>query len=317
MMPRVKKRVLILRRPQPFNPRALGIGNLLTPSLEDRIQAGLAKRLPNRSVVVGESWAGPQDFEILVPIVEGVEIPPLLRGFDLESMKQKAAVSDFPIDPMSDARRNRKRIIWVGVEGYPVTSSPFSDLLDTTLSIRDKTFEEDLDKLAQAIDEAPPSFSLADIYAGTASTSETATTSKADSRPQFDVFLCHNSGDKPVIRDINKRLTSRGVRCWLDEEQSRPGTEWQELLERQIESIQSAAVFVGPSGVGPWHNREMKVFINEFVERECKVIPVILEGVKTVPKLPLFWKGLTWVDFRNKEPDPLDQLFWGITGVRI
>ena len=58
-----------------------------------------------------------------------------------------------------------------------------------------------------------------------------------------------------------------------------------------------------------------------FARKEGKA--VIWVGVECTPeislespKLPLFFKGLTWVDFRNKEPDPLKQLIWGITGVR-
>jgi hypothetical protein len=30
----------------------------------------------------------------------------------------------------------------------------------------------------------------------------------------------------------------------------------------------------------------------------------------------LFLRGMTWVDFRAADPDPLAQLIWGITGQR-
>ena len=30
--------------------------------------------------------------------------------------------------------------------------------------------------------------------------------------------------------------------------------------------------------------------------------------------LPVFLQGLTWVDLTVTEPDPIDQLVWGITG---
>ena len=33
-------------------------------------------------------------------------------------------------------------------------------------------------------------------------------------------------------------------------------------------------------------------------------------------KLPLILEGMTWVDFRKQEPDPMKQLIWGITGKR-
>src|ERR1700722_19453942 len=109
----------------------------------------------------------------------------------------------------------------------------------------------------------------------------------------FDVFLCHNAADKPMVRWIAERLRDRDVLPWLDEDELRPGRSWQDELEEQIERIKAAAVFVGPTGLGPWQNREMRAFINEFVVRQCPVIPVLLPGAVT-PVLPVFLKGLTW-----------------------
>ncbi|HKI44417.1 MAG TPA: toll/interleukin-1 receptor domain-containing protein [Balneolales bacterium] len=132
----------------------------------------------------------------------------------------------------------------------------------------------------------------------------------------FDVFMCHNSKDKDAVRALNKQLKTQGLKTWLDEEQLPPGRVWQELLEQQIESIRSVAVFVGAAGVGPWQDVEMRVFLSEFVNRRCPVIPVILSDCTTVPQLPLFMRQFTWVDFRKRMPTPLDQLVWGITGER-
>ncbi|MDD5320453.1 MAG: TIR domain-containing protein [Methylococcales bacterium] len=130
----------------------------------------------------------------------------------------------------------------------------------------------------------------------------------------FDVFLCHNSEDKPEIRRIADDLIKQGIKPWLDERAIRPGTSWQEALEEQIDSIGSATIFVGESGFGPWQNLEMRAFINEFVERKCPVIPAILPSAKTTPPLPILLKSLHYVDFRIPNPDPLIQLKWGITG---
>ena len=52
--------------------------------------------------------------------------------------------------------------------------------------------------------------------------------------------------------------------------------------------------------------------------RKCLVIPVILpEDVPSRRRnCPSFWQDMTWVDFRRKDPDPLERLVWGITGER-
>jgi len=131
----------------------------------------------------------------------------------------------------------------------------------------------------------------------------------------FDVFLCHNNDDKPAVRSIAQQLRQHGILPWLDEAELIPGRSWQEELERQIGSIRTAAVFVGPSGIGPWQNREMRALLNEFVERECPVIPVLLPKA-SAPELPLFLRSMTWVDLRVVESVGMERLIWGIVGRR-
>ena len=133
----------------------------------------------------------------------------------------------------------------------------------------------------------------------------------------YDVFLCHNHEDKPVIRRIAELLLQQGVQPWLDEREMRPGLPWQQVLEQQISMIRSAAVFVGDDGVGPWQRMEIDAFLRQFVQRNCPVIPVLLPDAPVEPQLPLFLGGFTWVDFRKSEPEPLSQLIWGITGKRV
>ncbi|WP_298911526.1 GUN4 domain-containing protein [uncultured Nostoc sp.] len=130
---------------------------------------------------------------------------------------------------------------------------------------------------------------------------------------QYDVFLCHNSKDKPEVIEIAHELTRQGIKPWLDKWALRPGLAWQSLLEEQIENIKSAAVFVGSSGLGPWQSQEMRAFLNEFVERNCPVIPVLLGNTPQQPKLSIFLRGHTWVDFRT-DTEAMENLIWGITG---
>jgi WD40 repeat protein len=132
----------------------------------------------------------------------------------------------------------------------------------------------------------------------------------------FDVFLCHNVRDKLDVKRIGNLLKERGILPWLDEWELPPGQPWQQLLEKQIEQIKSAAVFVGNESVGPWQRQELDAFLREFADRGAPVIPVVLANAPKKPPLPIFLKGMTWVDFRVDDPDPLEQLVWGITGKR-
>jgi GTPase SAR1 family protein len=129
---------------------------------------------------------------------------------------------------------------------------------------------------------------------------------------EFDVFLCHNWEDKPAVRRLAQQLRERGLRPWLDERELRPGLPWQPVLEDVIAGIPAAAVIVG-SRVGPWQDQELAAFLRQFMRRHCPVVPVLLPGAHRLD-LPVFLDGLTWVDLTVTEPDPLDQLEWGITG---
>lgn len=132
----------------------------------------------------------------------------------------------------------------------------------------------------------------------------------------FDVFLCHHSVDKPAVKKIGEQLKAQGILPWLDQWELQPGLPWQRLLEKQIAKIKSAAVFIGKDGIGPWEQMELEAFLREFVRRECPVIPVILADAPKEPQLPIFLQGMTWVDFRKRDPDPMDMLIWGITNKR-
>ena len=130
----------------------------------------------------------------------------------------------------------------------------------------------------------------------------------------YDVFLCHNSKDKEKVKAIGKRLKEYGILPWLDVWDVRPGARWQDVLEQQLKSIKSVAVFIGPSGSGPWQDLEIQRILQHFAKHRRPIIPVILEGRKGHPQFPGFLSLWHMVDMRQDEPDPIEQLIWGITG---
>ena len=130
----------------------------------------------------------------------------------------------------------------------------------------------------------------------------------------FDVFLCYNSRDKSQVMAIGERLKERGVLPWLDIWEIRPGIRWQKELQKNIKSVKSAAVFIGPRGAGPWQELEVESLLQEIARRNRPVIPVILEGRPGIPRLPAFLSSWHMVDMRKPIPDPFEQLLWGITG---
>ncbi len=130
----------------------------------------------------------------------------------------------------------------------------------------------------------------------------------------YDVFLCYNSGDRERVKAVGEQLKELGILPWLDVWEIRPGARWQQALQKQIKSVKSAAVFIGPKGRGPWQDAEVEALLMQLVKRKCPIIPVILEGRQGQPQLPPFLGLLHVVDMRQPDPDPFRQLVWGITG---
>jgi hypothetical protein len=75
----------------------------------------------------------------------------------------------------------------------------------------------------------------------------------------YDVFLSHNSADKDAVEAVARRLEDEAALSpLLDQWHLIPGNPWQEELEQALDAARTCAVFIGPHGVGPWENEEMR-----------------------------------------------------------
>jgi hypothetical protein len=134
---------------------------------------------------------------------------------------------------------------------------------------------------------------------------------------KFDVFLSHNSKDKPAVRELKQLLWARRLVVWLDEDELQPGIPWQQLLEAGIQTSRSVAVLVGKDGLGPWEDEEMRAALELAVRNRRPAIPVLLPGASAEPDLPMFLGNRTWVDLRSGFADEgIARLVWGITGAK-
>ncbi|AFY33551.1 GUN4 domain-containing protein [Calothrix sp. PCC 7507] len=137
-------------------------------------------------------------------------------------------------------------------------------------------------------------------------------------QPQFDVFLAHNSLDKPQVRVVAAALKLRGLEVWIDEEQISPGQIFQVEIQKAIQKVKTAVIFIGKQGLGRWQTIELPTLYSQFMQAEnvTTVIPVLLPDVKEIPKDLLFLTQHHWVSFANgiDDVEALYQLEWGITG---
>ena len=58
-----------------------------------------------------------------------------------------------------------------------------------------------------------------------------------DSAARYDVFLSHNSADKPAVEELARRLVKAGLQPWLDTWNLIPGEPWQEAIEEALREL--------------------------------------------------------------------------------
>ena len=134
--------------------------------------------------------------------------------------------------------------------------------------------------------------------------------------PKFDVFLSHNSVDKPWVSALKDDLQRYGVSVWLDKDEIRPGNLFAQVLEEALAASRAVALIVSPEALASgWVKEEYyRALSLAKAETPLQLIPVILRGAE----LPGFLESRSWIDFRDEAAyaEKVRELVWGITGVK-
>ena len=131
----------------------------------------------------------------------------------------------------------------------------------------------------------------------------------------FDVFLSHNSIDKPWVVQLKDDLTRYGLRVWLDKDEIRPGDLFAQALEEALENCSAIALIISPEAMDSgWVKEEYyrAVSLSKGKQLPLQMIPVILREAE----VPGFVKSRNWIDFRDesKYSENVWRLVWGILG---
>ncbi|MCA8990466.1 MAG: TIR domain-containing protein [Planctomycetaceae bacterium] len=118
-----------------------------------------------------------------------------------------------------------------------------------------------------------------------------------DPHDKYDVFLSHNSSDKPVVERIAELLKEAGIRSFLDKADLNSGLAWQGELAEAIKQSGATAIFYGPSGEGKWQQEERRMALSKAVNTNdhFRVFAVLLPGGES-EQIDPFLKQRTWVD---------------------
>jgi hypothetical protein len=113
------------------------------------------------------------------------------------------------------------------------------------------------------------------------------------------VFLCHASQDKPLVRDLYRRLGAVSwVEPWLDEEKLLPGQDWDLEIEKAVEASDVVIVCVSSSSVTKegYVQKELRKVLDVALEKPEEtifIIPLRLEECE----LPRRLRSWHYVDY--------------------
>ena len=124
---------------------------------------------------------------------------------------------------------------------------------------------------------------------------------------EYDVFISHNSADKPAVELIANTLEAQKLTCFLDKWDILPGDQWMRNLENGLANSRMIVIFIGTNGIGPYQREEIYIALRRKIQqRQDCIIPVLLPGAspEDIAKFSSFLLGINALRFYDLE-DPL------------
>jgi len=126
-----------------------------------------------------------------------------------------------------------------------------------------------------------------------------------DTKRPLKVFLCHASQDKPVVRELSRRLASEGwIDPWVDEKKLLPGQDWRLKIEEAVETSDIVIICLSNNSVTKegYVQKELRYareIALEKPEETIFLVPLRLDECD-VPRGLRFYQ---WVDFFGEKKD--------------
>src|ERR1022692_4734277 len=122
----------------------------------------------------------------------------------------------------------------------------------------------------------------------------------------YDVFLSHNSQDKPRVRKLAERLRDAGLRVWFDEWVIRPGEDIYLAIEHGLEAARVQVLCLSPAALGSeWVTLERStVLFRDPGNAGRRFVPLLLADCT----LPDTLRRYKYVDFRGETKAAFEDL---------
>jgi DNA-binding NarL/FixJ family response regulator len=111
------------------------------------------------------------------------------------------------------------------------------------------------------------------------------------------VFLCHSTVDKPIIRNLHRRLRADGIAAWIDEEELLPGQDWEQEITKAVRDSDIVLVCLSRDSINKagYVQKEIKFALDvadQQPEGAVFIIPLRLEKCE----VPIRLSRWQWVD---------------------
>ncbi|MGD0950909.1 MAG: TIR domain-containing protein [Methanotrichaceae archaeon] len=122
----------------------------------------------------------------------------------------------------------------------------------------------------------------------------------------YDVFLSHNSQDKPQVRTLAMRLKKAGLRVWFDDWVIKPGDDIYLAIEGGLEAARVQVLCLSPAALGSeWVTLERStVLFRNPTNAGRRFVPLLLADCT----LPDTLRRYKYVDFRQETQAAFDEL---------
>ena len=116
--------------------------------------------------------------------------------------------------------------------------------------------------------------------------------------PSYDVFLSHSGRDKEFVKELYRRLTRDGVRCFFDIVSIGWGDNWVRALERAIDECRYIVFVLSPDFCNSeWVEVERTSSIADDPSGlKRKVRPLMLRECRKLPTFPRFLRHVQAMD---------------------
>lgn len=176
-------------------------------------------------------------------------------------------------------------------EYYPNKGLSFTDLV-VSVDAKESLVEKGLNRLQvrQIIKYEAGVFKIADYDKADEYLNKILTPiTKNSTKLQYDLFICHASEDKDIVKPLVNRLEEKGFRVWYDEYVIKLGDSLRRTIDKGLASSRFGIVILSPHFFKKeWPQKELDALAEKEINGEKVILPI--------------WHNITKKEVAQKSP---------------